>query len=356
MSFSVDATFFDDFNDFEYFNYTFPSELPNFDSSPCKGSQVVNKYLVVVVYALVFFLSVVGNCLVVLVIYYNKLKRSSTDVYLLNLAIADLLFALTLPLWAAYKASEWVFGFFMCKAVSVLQEVNFYSGILLLACISIDRYLAIVRATEAVTQKRHWVKFICVGIWIFSFAVSLPTLLFRTVFQIYQNGKVCHESIGNENTEHWIIILRIGRHLLGFFIPLIIMLFCYGFTIQTLYQTKSSQKHKAMKVILAVVMVFLICWLPYNLTVIVDSLMRTQFINETCTIRENLDAALSITEIFGYMHSCLNPIIYAFIGQKFRNSFLKILASKGIISKSVLSRYARGSSYGSTSGNTSTTL
>ncbi|OCT63325.1 C-X-C chemokine receptor type 2 [Xenopus laevis] len=355
MSFVFDGSLFNDFD----FNYTdISTEFPTIISAPCKSTWVINKYFVVVVYTLVFFLNVVGNSLVVLVIYYNKLKRTSTDVYLLHLAIADLLFATTLPFWAAYKASQWVFGIFMCKTVSVLQEVNFYSGILLLACISVDRYLAIVHATEAVTQKRHWVKFICLGIWIFSLAVSLPTLLFRTVFKSPKDAYVCHDSIGNENTEDWMIILRIGRHLVGFFIPLMIMLFCYGFTIKTLYQTKSSQKHRAMKVIFAVVLAFLICWLPYNLTVIVDSLMRTKFINETCEMREHLDAALSATEIFGYMHSCINPILYAFIGQKFRNSFLRILASKGIVSKSFLARYARGSSFsiGSTSGNTSTTL
>ncbi|NP_001082234.1 C-X-C motif chemokine receptor 1 S homeolog isoform X1 [Xenopus laevis] len=353
MSFNFDGSFF---NDIDFSDI--PTGFPTVISAPCKSTWVINKYFVVVVYALVFFLNVVGNSLVVLVIYNNKLKRSSTDVYLLHLAIADLLFATTLPFWAAYKASQWVFGIFMCKAVSVLQEVNFYSGILLLACISVDRYLAIVHATEAVTQKRHWVKFICLGIWIFSLVVSLPTLLFRTVFKSPRDAYVCHDSIGNENTEDWMIILRIGRHLVGFFIPLLIMLFCYGFTIKTLYQTKSSQKHRAMKVIFAVVLAFLICWLPYNLTVIVDSLMRTRFINETCEKREHLDAALSTTEIFGYTHSCINPILYAFIGQKFWNSFLRILASKGIVNKSFLARYARGStfSFGSTSGNTSNTL
>ncbi|CAI9538107.1 unnamed protein product [Staurois parvus] len=332
------------------------SYYPSFDAAPCKPPESVNKYIYVVVYSIVFLLNVVGNSLVILVIWHNKLKRSSTDVYLLNLAIADLMFAVTLPFWAAYKAHEWVFGIFMCKFVCILQEVNFYSGILLLACISVDRYLAIVHATEAVTQKRQWVKYISLSIWIFSFVIALPTILFKTVFLSPKNGFICHEDIGAENTYHWKIIIRIGRHLAGFFIPLLIMLFCYGFTIKTLFQTKSMQKQRAMKVILAVVLVFLICWLPYNITVIVDSLMRTSYINETCELRDRLDLAISVTEIFGYSHSCINPILYAFIGQKFRQSFLRIMAGKGLISKEIVSRYGRSSSIMSTSGNTSTTI
>ncbi|XP_040214148.1 C-X-C chemokine receptor type 2-like [Rana temporaria] len=329
---------------------------PSFDAAPCKSPENVNKYIYVVIYSIVFILNVVGNSLVILVIYQNKLKRSSTDVYLLNLAIADLLFAVTLPFWAAYKAHEWIFGIVMCKLVCILQEVNFYSGILLLACISVDRYLAIVHATEAVTQKRHWVKYISICIWIFSLVIALPTIWFKAVFLTPRNGYVCHEDIGGENTFRWKIIIRIGRHLAGFFIPLLIMLFCYGFTIKTLFQAKNNQKQRAMKVILAVVLAFLICWLPYNITVIVDSLLRTNYINETCEFRNRLDVALSVTEIFGYSHSCINPILYAFIGQKFRQSFLRILASKGIISKEIVSRYGRSSSVMSTSGNTSTTI
>ncbi|XP_075037182.1 C-X-C chemokine receptor type 2-like [Mixophyes fleayi] len=348
------SLFFDP-NDFEDFTDT-NTYIPPSDSAPCSNPWTLNKYVVVVVYTLVFLLNVVGNSLVILVIHYNKLKRSSTDVYLLNLAIADLMFAVTLPFWAAYKAHEWVFGIFMCKVVSILQEVNFYSGILLLACISVDRYLAIVHATESVTQKRHWVKYISLAIWIFSFLISLPTIWFKDVFLTPKNGRVCYENIGHENTEEWMVILRIGRHLVGFFIPLLIMLFCYGFTIKTLFQAKNNNKHRAMKVIFAVVLAFLICWLPYNITVIVDSLMRTSYINETCAIRNQLGVALPVTEIIGYTHSCINPILYAFIGQKFRQTFLRILASKGIVSKEVFSHYGRSSSVMSTSGNTSTTL
>ncbi|XP_018408055.1 PREDICTED: C-X-C chemokine receptor type 2-like [Nanorana parkeri] len=329
---------------------------PSSDAAPCQPLEDVNRYIYVVVYSIVFLLNIVGNTLVIVVIRHNKLKRSSTDFYLLNLAIADLLFAFTLPFWAAYKAHEWIFGVTMCKLVCILQEVNFYSGILLLACISVDRYLAIVRATESVTQKRHLVKHITAAIWIFSFAISFPTILFKTVFKTPKHGLVCHEDIGAENTVHWKIIITIGRQLAGFFIPLIIMLFCYGFTIKTLFQTKNNQKQRAMMVIFAVVLVFLVCWLPYNITVIVDSLMRTGYINETCDFRNKLDVALPVTEIFGYSHSCINPILYAFIGQKFRRSFLRILASKGIIRKENLPHFVRSSSVMSTSGNTSTTI
>ncbi|XP_040297218.1 C-X-C chemokine receptor type 2-like [Bufo bufo] len=343
---------FDDYPDASTDVYTY---IPPIDAAPCPVSSPVNKYVVVVIYSTVFLLNVVGNSLVILVLRYNRLKRSSTDIYLLNLALADLLFSITLPFWAAYKGREWTFGIAMCKIVSILQEVNFYSGVFLLACISVDRYLAIVHATEFFTKKKHLVKIITIGIWIISFGLSFPTIWFRDVFVSYKRGNVCHENL-KENTEDWLLIIRIGRHVMGFFIPLLIMLFCYGFVIKTLIKTRNSQKQRAMKVIFAVFLVFLICWLPHNITVMVDSLMRKKHIKETCLLRNQLDTALYITEVFGFTHSCINPILYAFIGHKFRHSFLTILANKGIISKDRLSSYGRSLSVMSSSAHTSTTI
>ncbi|XP_077008148.1 C-X-C chemokine receptor type 1-like [Tamandua tetradactyla] len=325
-------TYFDE----EFLNGT---GIPIIDSSPCRTeTEILNKYAVTVIYALVFLLSLLGNSLVMVVILYNRVGRSVTDVYLLNLAIADLLFALTLPMWATSKVKGWVFGTPLCKLVSLLKEVNFYSGILLLACISVDRYLAIVHATRTLTQKRHLVKFVCLGIWGLSLLLSLPVFLFREAYDPPFSSPVCYEILGN-NTEKWRMVLRILPQTFGFVLPLLVMVFCYGFTLRTLFEAHMGQKHRAMRVIFAVVLVFLLCWLPYNLVLVADTLMRTRMIQETCERRNDIDRALDATEILGFFHSCLNPIIYAFIGQKFRHGLFKILAIHGLISKEYLAHY-----------------
>ncbi|XP_020858468.2 LOW QUALITY PROTEIN: C-X-C chemokine receptor type 1-like [Phascolarctos cinereus] len=335
-------TLSDDIWGSEFDNYT---DFVSTDAAPCNYWRM-DKHFVMVIYNLVFFLSLLGNSLVMLVILYNRLSRSVTDIYLLNLAIADLLFALSLPLWAASKVKGWIFGTLLCKFVSLLKEINFYSGILLLASISIDRYLAIVHATSALTQKRHWVKFICMGIWVLSLLLSMPILFFREAVKAQHDGFVCYENFGN-NTEKWRLVLRILPQFFGFVLPLFVMLFCYSFTLRTLSVAHMGQKHRAMRVIFAVVLVFLVCWLPYNLVLITDTLMRTNMVQDTCPRREAIEQAMDITEVLlppGFLHSCLNPIIYVFIGQKFRYSFLKILAAHGVVSKEFLARHHISSS------------
>lgn len=324
--------------------------------SPCLlDTETLNKYAVVVIYALVFLLSLLGNSLVMLVILNGRVSRSVTDVYLLNLAMADLLFALTLPIWASSKAKGWIFGTPLCKIVSFLKDVNFYSGILLLACISVDRYLAIVHATRTLTQKRHWVKFICLGIWALSLILSLPIFVFRKAYQPPFSSLVCYEDMG-ANTTKWRMVMRALPQTFGFLLPLLVMLFCYGFTLRTLFQAHMGQKHRAMRVIFAVVLVFLLCWLPYNLVLVADTFMRLGVIKETCERRNDIGRALDATEILGFLHSCLNPLIYAFIGQKFRHGLLKIMAIHGLVSKEFLAKEGKPSFVGSSSGNTSTTL
>ncbi|XP_051046406.1 C-X-C chemokine receptor type 2 isoform X1 [Phodopus roborovskii] len=352
-NFSLDYFFSGDID-----SYNYSSDLPPTlqGAAPCHPENLeINRYAVVVIYVLVTLLSLLGNSLVMLVILYNRSTCSVTDVYLLNLAIADLLFALTLPVWAASKVKGWIFGSAMCKIFSFVKEVTFYSSVLLLACISMDRYLAIVHATSTLIQKRHLVKFVCITMWVLSVLVSLPILILRNIVKANSLTLVCYEDVGNDTTK-WRMVLRFLPQIIGFLLPLLIMLFCYGFTLRTLFKAHMGQKHRAMRVIFAVVLVFLLCWLPYNLVLFSDTLMRTKKIQETCKRRNDIDMALNATEILGFLHSCLNPIIYAFIGQKFRYGLLKIMATYGIVSKEFLAKEGRPSFVGSSSGNTSTTL
>ncbi|KAJ8403467.1 hypothetical protein AAFF_G00352390 [Aldrovandia affinis] len=316
-----------------------------------------NSTVLVSIYSVVFVFGVLGNSLVISVVCSMKGCRTSTDVYLMNLALADLLFSLTLPFWAVYIHSEWIFGSFMCKLLSGLQEAMFYSGVLLLTCISIDRYLAIVRAMHVILLKRHLVVVTCGGVWLGAALLSLPAVVQR---QAYQPGNalrtVCHENLSAESMDEWRVGMRVLHHTAGFFIPLAIMIFCYGFTLSTLFSAHNGHKRKAMQVILAVVLAFVVCWLPHNITIFVDTLMRGKLVAETCAFRNQVDLALHVTEVLGILHCAINPILYAFIGQKFRNQLLATFYKHGLISKKAHTTYRRGTSYSSVSCKSSNIL
>ncbi|XP_078407533.1 C-X-C chemokine receptor type 1 [Cetorhinus maximus] len=334
-------------------NYTDIEQI-DYDPDTFACTPIVNESMNValtVVYSLVCILAVTGNMVVIAVIHYNQRTISSTDIYLLHLAVADLLFAMTLPFWAVDAISGWVFGDAMCKIISMLQEVNFYSGILLLACISIDRYLSIVYSTQIHNQKRPFlIKLVCAAVWVVAIVLSLPILYKGEYAAPGTSRTVCFELLEGESAETWRVTTRFLRHFIGFLVPLAVMVFCYSVTIWKLCQTKGFQKQKAMKVIIAVVLAFLICWLPYNITLFIDTLMRSKLIDYTCVMRNRIDWALIGNQGLGILHSCINPILYAFIGVKFRKNLLNLLATKGIIKQSEESHSKRSISLSSITG------
>ncbi|XP_072324634.1 C-X-C chemokine receptor type 2-like [Scyliorhinus torazame] len=345
-------TYFDSFSGEDY-----PSL--DFNVSPCTvelHDNWINTTLAVV-YSLVCFLAVTGNMVVMVVLLYNRRTMLYTDIYLLHLAVADLLFAVTLPFWAVDATSGWVFGDAMCKIISLLQEVNFYSGILLLACISVNRCLSIVYSTKIHQQKGPFlIKVICAAVWVLAILLSLPVLYKGEYTPPRLNRTMCYETHIGESAETWRVTTRFLRHFIGFLVPLAVMIFCYSAAIWRLCETRGFHKQKAMKVIIAVVLAFLICWLPHNITVFIDTLMRAKLIGETCDRRHHIDRALLGTQTLGFLHSCINPILYAFIGVKFRSNLLKLLSAEGIIKQSGRPHFKRSVSTSSESGLISSTI
>lgn len=327
-------------------------------SLSCTSSlKDVNSIGVVIGYIIVFLLGLIGNSMVMFAVCTMKKHRTSTDIYLMQLAIADLMFSLTLPFWAVFvNESNWVFGTFLCKLLSGVQEIAFYSCVFLLACISIDRYMAIVKATQSFSKQHHVVRAACVMVWLGATVLAIPIVVQREALQI-QGYMHCYENVTAKKMDDWRLGLRVLRHVFGFFFPLTVMLVCYGCTVLTLFRSRNSQKHKAMRVILCVVLAFVICWLPNNLSEFVDTLLRGGLINDTCQNRDNLDMAMYVTQALAFMHCAINPILYAFVGKKFRDHLLTLLSKKGLVTRAAFIRYRAGSVYSSGSSRlTSVTL
>uniref|UniRef100_A0A3B4U2S6 C-X-C chemokine receptor type 2 n=1 Tax=Seriola dumerili TaxID=41447 RepID=A0A3B4U2S6_SERDU len=342
------------------YNSTFPPDDDGPSSAPCHVNVPGFSGLgLTITYIIVFVFSIVGNSIVVYVVCCMKQGRASTDIYLMHLAVADLLFCLTLPFWAVDVHSGWIFGNFMCKLLSGFQEASVYSGVFLLACISVDRYFAIVRATRVLSSHHLLVKVVCGVVWLVAGLLSLPVAIQRESFAAEDLGRtICFENLTGNTGDQWRVSMRILRHTMGFFLPLVVMTVCYSWTVVTLFHTRSQQKHKAMRVILAVVLAFILCWLPYNVTVLIDTLIQGG-LSEVCDTRYRVEVMLNVTQVLAFMHCAVNPVLYAFIGEKFRNQLLLALYKHGLISKRLLMAYRKSSvsSVGSIrSRNTSITM
>ncbi|CAL8331250.1 unnamed protein product [Merluccius merluccius] len=290
-----------------------------------------------VFYAITFVLGLVGNCLVIFTFLYFRRLKSMTDVYLLNLAFSDLLFALSLPFWAANAMAEWVLGLFMCKAMHTVYKVSFYSSMLLLSCISVDRYFAI---TKAVCMQRHRAKATFLSklssaiIWVLALVFSVPEMKYASVQVTCTPYSLTDSSLSME------VSIQSIQIAMGFVVPLLVMTFCYCAIAMKLWRSRSFERDRALKVILVVVVAFLFCHVPYTLVLFLSTLDASFGNSNNCSHEKALLFASDVTQYLAFLRCCINPFVYAFIGVKFRHDLLKLMREMGCITYDSFYKYS----------------
>ncbi|XP_007946835.1 C-C chemokine receptor type 4 [Orycteropus afer afer] len=303
-----------------YNNYYLYDSIPK----PCtkEGIKAFGELFLPPLYSLVFLFGLLGNSVVVLVLLKYKRLKSMTDVYLLNLAISDLLFVFSLPFWGYYAADQWVFGLGLCKIISWIYLVGFYSGIFFIMLMSIDRYLAIVHAVFSLRARTLTYGVITsLATWSVAVLASLPGLVFSTCYTEH-NHTYCKTKYSFNSTT-WKVLSSLEINILGLVLPLGIMLFCYSMIIRTLKHCKNEKKNKAVKMIFAVVVLFLGFWTPYNIVLFLETLVELEVLQD-CIFERQLDYAIQATETLAFVHCCLNPVIYFFLGEKFRKYIVQL--------------------------------
>ncbi|XP_030255145.1 C-C chemokine receptor type 10 [Sparus aurata] len=271
------------------------------------------------VFCIIFLLGVVGNCLVIatFALYGWVRLRSMTDVFLFHLALADLLLILTLPVQAAETHLGWIFTVPLCKVTRACYAINTYSGLLLLACISVDRYLVVARAQEMLRLRSRILTggtVAALGVWLVAVLLSLPEILFSGV-----SGSGAQAYCGMQNSGK--VKMATNGAIIGIFcLSVLVMVTCYSLIArvlsggQTHRRGKQWHRQRTLKLMVALVLVFVVFQLPY--TVVLSRKMAGQF----CSLLLQY-----ITCTLAYTRCCLNPILYALVGVRFRNDVLRLV-------------------------------
>ncbi|XP_066207309.1 C-C chemokine receptor type 8 [Saccopteryx leptura] len=301
-------------------DYYYPDTL----SSPCDGelNQRESKLLLAIFYCLLFVFGLLGNSLVILVLVICKKLRSITDIYLLNLALSDLLFVFSFPFQTHYQLYEWVFGTALCKVVSGFYYIGFFSSMFFITLMSVDRYLAIVHAVYAMkVRTARMGTALSLAVWLTAVIATSPLLVFYQVAS--EDGILqCYLSY-NHQTLKWKLFTHFEMNILGLLIPFTILLFCYVSILHQLKRSQNRNKTKAIKLVVLVVIASLLFWVPFNVVLFLTSLHSLQIL-DGCVMSQQLTYATHVTEIISFTHCCVNPIIYAFMGEKFKKHLSEI--------------------------------
>ncbi|XP_022529847.2 C-C chemokine receptor type 5 [Astyanax mexicanus] len=322
----------------------------NYDGTePCDYGSHGSRFLPLL-YSLFFLVGFFGNTLVVWVIMMGAQLKSMTDVCLLNLAVADLLLVMSLPFLAYYAANHWIFGEVWCTVVLGMYYVGFYGSIFFIVLMSIDRYLAVVLAVYALRIRTKAYGIVAsLIIWTMAFSASFPELIYIKVENI-NNESLC-TAYPNISDNHFLRTFGLFKiNIVGLLIPLMIVGFCYTMVLRRLLKIRSPKRF-AIRLVVLVMVVFFCCWTPYNIAAFIKGLELKHVINQHCETSKSIQLALQITEAIAYSHSCLNPFLYVFVGEKFKRHLIKLLRLTPCIKLKFMTSYlsqAVGSVYSQT--------
>ncbi|XP_069873540.1 C-C chemokine receptor type 3 [Dipodomys merriami] len=289
-------------------------------ASPCEKISIKEQgaQFLPPLYSLVFILGLLGNTMVLVILIKYKRLRILANIYLLNLAISDLLFLCTLPFWIHYATwGEWVWGSMLCKFISGSYYLGLYSEIFFIILLTIDRYLAIVHAVFALRTRTVMFGVITSGVtWGLAGLAALPEFIFHE-FQEHLNESICSPLYPEDEEERWKYFHVLRMNILGLALPLLLMVICYSRIVKTLLRGPGKKKFKAIRLIFIIMMVFFLFWAPYNLVLLL-SVFQGLVLENSCEKSQQLDVAMQVTEVIAHTHCCVNPVIYAFVGERFR--------------------------------------
>ncbi|XP_044534835.1 chemokine XC receptor 1 [Gracilinanus agilis] len=267
-----------------------------------------------VVYSLVFFLSLVGNSLVLWVLVKYENLESHTNIFILNLCLSDLVFSCLLPVWIVVPYYGWIFGEFFCKLLNMLFSISLYSSIIFLMVMTIHRYLSVVHPLSNLGGHSGRSRVgIILTIWIASTMVSVPDTIFHTVLP---NGSC------NFPETKW-LLLSTYLHNLFFVFSLVVILFCYVQILRTLFRSQTRRRHRTVRLIFTIVVAYFLSWAPYNMILFLQTLVNLRYI-QNCEVSKKLDYWEHTCREIAFSHCCFNPVLYVFVGIKFRRH-LKML-------------------------------
>ncbi|KAH8373455.1 hypothetical protein KR009_007678 [Drosophila setifemur] len=293
------------------------------------SNNFILKLISMILYALVCIIGLFGNTLVIYVVLRFSKMQTVTNIYILNLAIADECFLIGIPfLLYTMQVGNWSFGDYMCKAYMVSTSITSFTSSIFLLIMSADRYIAVCHPISSPRYRTPFVsKLVSAFAWMTSVLLMLPVILFASTVASPNGNVSCNIEWPDTQNSHSDSTFILYSLVLGFATPLTFILVFYCLVIRKLHTVgpkhKSKEKkrshRKVTKLVLTVITVYIMCWLPHWIS-------QVALISSTpkqCGASRLELAVFLACGCLSYSNSAMNPILYAFLSDNFKKSFMK---------------------------------
>ncbi|XP_056269715.1 relaxin-3 receptor 1 [Pseudoliparis swirei] len=305
------------------------SNLEDIDVS-ADGSLLL-RFLICFVYSVVCAAGLIGNLLVLFFIRVKPERNKSTvNFFVLNLAVTDLQFVLTLPFWAVDTALDfsWPFGDAMCKIILSVTVMNMYASVFFLTAMSVTRYWSVASALKNSTARTSCsAKWTCVIIWTLASLATAPTSIFSTLSNV-TGEKLC--LLRFPGGQYWLAVYHIQKILVGFVLPMSIVSISYIMLLRVISHRSMKtcnpkRRSKVTKSITIVVLCFFLCWMPNQAITLWGVLVKLNVANWDKAYYGVHTYVFPLTVCLAHTNSCLNPIIYCLMRKEFRDKLRSLI-------------------------------
>ncbi|XP_062574419.1 melanopsin-like isoform X2 [Saccostrea cucullata] len=317
-------------------------DIPNNVSNATSGPEVNNSahtswsLLETIVFgtwlSISMIFAIVGNFMVIAVVWRHRGMRTRTNMFIVNLAIADFLIGILLAPFSLTTliAHDWILGDALCFLNSFLNAVCFLTSLQTLMYISIHKYLSITRPLIRITKCK--ILIMIMAAWLWGIICAALTTFILSHYEYKEKTMQCGPAYPGNTIQS--IIFHFIIQTSNLYLPLGIMLFCYIRIFQEIKEHMQrmdensamdrkqifSQQRRVTITLFIVLACFVVCWFPYCVYA-----NYVTFVEDKKTIPAWANA---VAYCAGYMNSACNPIIYAWRSPSFREGYKEILCQE----------------------------
>lgn len=300
----------------------------NISNLTCEPPYDEGRLPLVLLYSLVLVVGLPANLLTVYLTWLQVRRKNVLGIYLWNLSLCDLTYLGTLPLWAYYVGVGhlWPWSSAACKLTGYIFFNNMYISIFLLCCISCDRYVAVVYSVESRGLRRQRFAFIIALSVVVVVAVGHAPVFIMTEGDVIEVRRRCFEP----SKSKMVTGFNYARFVVGFLIPLLVLVVTNRGILANVQRStglRREQKERVRWLAAAVVVLFLVCFAPYHVILLVRAIIsHLQLEDGECLFERTLYTPYTISLGLSTVNSAVNPILYVLSSDNIRKELSRGLA------------------------------